>query len=185
MEEAGPAGVDSTLIFENSDNMMELPIIKYDQKQVWKTRNKKVQISLAPGLFCDCHCKAGHHRPDHINFLWGLRGSFECQVVLWLARVTKQIFPFYVNELLFCWTNTYIASQVSATMLWDSSIHDSVFLNRVTQSHERVYLILKVSSLKTCRTTSKREFEGSKKLESRTDLAILPSLTLLAGKRFH
>ena len=45
MEEAGPAGVDSTLIFENSDNMMELPIIKYDQKQVWKPRNKKVQIS--------------------------------------------------------------------------------------------------------------------------------------------
>ena len=45
MEEAGPAGVDSTLIFENSDNMMELPIIKYDQKQVWKRRNKKVQIS--------------------------------------------------------------------------------------------------------------------------------------------
>ena len=35
MEEAGPAGVDSTLIFENSDNMMELPVIKYDQKQVW------------------------------------------------------------------------------------------------------------------------------------------------------
>ena len=47
MEEAGPAGVDSTLIFENSDNMMELPIIKYDQKQVWKPRNKKVQVSLA------------------------------------------------------------------------------------------------------------------------------------------
>lgn len=66
MEEAGPAGVDSTLMFENSDNMMELPIIKYDQKQV------------------------------------------------------------------------------SATVLWDSSIHDSVFLNRVTQSNERVYLILKV-----------------------------------------
>ena len=34
MEEAGPAGVDSTITFENSDNMMELPIIKYDQKQV-------------------------------------------------------------------------------------------------------------------------------------------------------
>ena len=47
MEEAGPAGVDSTLIFENSDNMMELPIIKYDQKQVWKRRYKKLQISLA------------------------------------------------------------------------------------------------------------------------------------------
>lgn len=66
MEEGGPAGVDSTLVFENSDHMMELPIINYDQKQV------------------------------------------------------------------------------SATVLWDSSIHDSVFLNRVTQSHERVYLILKI-----------------------------------------
>ena len=35
MDEGGPAGVDSTLTFENSDNMMELPIINYDQKQVW------------------------------------------------------------------------------------------------------------------------------------------------------
>ena len=34
MEEAGPAGVDSNLLFENSDNMMELPVIKYDQKQI-------------------------------------------------------------------------------------------------------------------------------------------------------
>ena len=34
MEEGGPAGVDSTLTFENSDNMMELPVINYDQKQV-------------------------------------------------------------------------------------------------------------------------------------------------------
>ena len=34
MEEGGPAGVDSTLVFENSDHMMELPIINYDQKQV-------------------------------------------------------------------------------------------------------------------------------------------------------
>ena len=34
MEQGGPAGVDSTLTFENSDNMMELPIINYDQKQV-------------------------------------------------------------------------------------------------------------------------------------------------------
>ena len=34
MEEAGPAGVETTLTFENADNMMELPIIKYDQKQV-------------------------------------------------------------------------------------------------------------------------------------------------------
>lgn len=42
--------------------------------------------------------------------------------------------------------NAFIDLQVSATVLWDSSIHDSVFLNRVTQSHERVYLILKVSN---------------------------------------
>ena len=34
LEEGGPAGVDSTLTYENSDNMVELPIIKYDQKQV-------------------------------------------------------------------------------------------------------------------------------------------------------
>ena len=86
MEEAGPAGVDSTLIFENSDNMMELPIIKYDQKQVWKPRNKKVQISWA---LCSAAVTAKLVTIDHMNFLWDLRGSFECQVLLWLVRVTK------------------------------------------------------------------------------------------------
>ena len=34
--------------------------------------------------------------------------------------------------------------QVSATVSWDSSIHDSVYLNRVTPANERVYLIVKV-----------------------------------------
>ncbi|XP_060077900.1 kinesin-like protein KIF13B [Ylistrum balloti] len=33
--------------------------------------------------------------------------------------------------------------QVCAVASWDSSIHDSPYLNRVTQSNERVYLILK------------------------------------------
>ena len=71
-------------------------------------------------------------------------------------------------------------------MLWDSSIHDSVYLNRVTQSHERVYLILKVRSLKKlAELPASVNFEGSMELESRTDLAMLPALTLLAGKRFR
>ena len=34
-------------------------------------------------------------------------------------------------------------AQVCAVVSWDSSIHDSVHLNRVTPSNERVYLILK------------------------------------------
>jgi hypothetical protein len=34
VDDACPAGVDSTLSFENPDNMISLPIIKYDQKQV-------------------------------------------------------------------------------------------------------------------------------------------------------
>lgn len=43
--EAGPAGVDSILLFENSDNMMELPIMKYDQKQVGnKLLNHRVTL---------------------------------------------------------------------------------------------------------------------------------------------
>ena len=33
--------------------------------------------------------------------------------------------------------------QVLAIVSWDSSIHDSPHLNRVTQANERVYLILK------------------------------------------
>ena len=35
---------------------------------------------------------------------------------------------------------------VTAVVSWDSSIHDSVHLNRVTPNNERVYLILKVIS---------------------------------------
>ena len=38
----------------------------------------------------------------------------------------------------------YDQKRVTATASWDSSIHDSVLLNRVTQPNERVYLILKV-----------------------------------------
>ncbi|XP_048590057.1 kinesin-like protein KIF13B isoform X2 [Nematostella vectensis] len=64
-EDAGAAGVDTTLSFENPDNMVELPIIKYDQKQV------------------------------------------------------------------------------SATTSWDSSIHDSIYMNRITSANERIYLIVK------------------------------------------
>lgn len=35
--------------------------------------------------------------------------------------------------------------QVSAVCSWDSSIHDSVHLNRVTSSNERIYLIVKAT----------------------------------------
>ncbi|KAM9783257.1 kinesin-like protein KIF13A [Neosynchiropus ocellatus] len=35
--------------------------------------------------------------------------------------------------------------QVSALCSWDSSIHDSVHLNRVTSPHERIYLIVKAT----------------------------------------
>ncbi|XP_056377217.1 kinesin-like protein KIF13A isoform X3 [Hyla sarda] len=35
--------------------------------------------------------------------------------------------------------------EVSATASWDSAIHDSVYLNRVTPQNERIYLIVKVT----------------------------------------
>ncbi|XP_048363601.1 kinesin-like protein KIF13A isoform X2 [Sphaerodactylus townsendi] len=35
--------------------------------------------------------------------------------------------------------------EVSATAAWDSSVHDSVHLNRVTPQHERIYLIVKIT----------------------------------------
>lgn len=35
--------------------------------------------------------------------------------------------------------------QVSAVCSWDSSIHDSVHLNRITSSNERIYLIVKAT----------------------------------------
>lgn len=34
--------------------------------------------------------------------------------------------------------------QVSTLVAWDSSVHDSIHLNRVTPASERVYLIVKV-----------------------------------------
>lgn len=49
MEEGGPAGVDSTLTFENSDNMVELPIINYDQKQVCNHHSRH-SWTLGPGI---------------------------------------------------------------------------------------------------------------------------------------
>ena len=38
----------------------------------------------------------------------------------------------------------YDQLRVTAFASWDSSMHDSVYLNRVTQNNERIYLILKV-----------------------------------------
>ena len=38
----------------------------------------------------------------------------------------------------------YDQQKVTAYASWDSSMHDSVYLNRVTQNNERVYLVLKV-----------------------------------------
>ena len=39
----------------------------------------------------------------------------------------------------------YDQQKVMAYASWDSSMHDSVFLNRVTQNNERIYLIIKVA----------------------------------------
>ena len=41
----------------------------------------------------------------------------------------------------------YDQKRVTATASWDSSVHDSVYLNRVTPNTERVYIILKVRTL--------------------------------------
>ena len=34
--------------------------------------------------------------------------------------------------------------QVGTLVAWDSSVHDSIHLNRVTPNNERIYLIVKV-----------------------------------------
>lgn len=39
----------------------------------------------------------------------------------------------------------FLLPQLSAVCSWDSSIHDSVHLNRVTSSNERIYLIVKAT----------------------------------------
>lgn len=48
---------------------------------------------------------------------------------------------------------------VTAVVSWDSSIHDSVHLNRVTPSNERVYLIIKVISLEVFLASGDRVLE--------------------------
>lgn len=47
-----------------------------------------------------------------------------------------------------CWSRhcaLLITHQVSVVCSWDSSIHDSVHLNRITSPNERIYLIAKVT----------------------------------------
>lgn len=41
--------------------------------------------------------------------------------------------------------HTHDYSQVSAVCSWDSSIHDSIHLNRITVPNERIYLIVKAT----------------------------------------
>lgn len=36
------------------------------------------------------------------------------------------------------------SDEISALAIWDSSMHNSQYLNRLTQPNERIYLILKV-----------------------------------------
>lgn len=45
----------------------------------------------------------------------------------------------------FCPDFFFLLPQLSAVCSWDSSIHDSVHLNRVTSSNERIYLIVKAT----------------------------------------
>ncbi len=52
-----------------------------------------------------------------------------CLCLLLLGKYCIQQFQFHL--------------QVCAIVSWDSSIHDSLYLNRVTPANERVYLILK------------------------------------------
>lgn len=48
------------------------------------------------------------------------------------------------NVIVICVLISFIP-QVSAVCSWDSSIHNSVHLNRVTSSNERIYLIVKAT----------------------------------------
>ena len=41
-------------------------------------------------------------------------------------------------------SETSYGAQVAVMLSWDSSVHDSVHLNRVTPANERIYLIVKV-----------------------------------------
>lgn len=40
----------------------------------------------------------------------------------------------------------YDQQKMTAFASWDSSMHDSVYLNRVTQNNEKIYLVIKVST---------------------------------------
>uniref|UniRef100_A0A452QKI1 Kinesin family member 13A n=1 Tax=Ursus americanus TaxID=9643 RepID=A0A452QKI1_URSAM len=50
-----------------------------------------------------------------------------------------------LNAGSFLCPQPFSCSQVSATASWDSSVHDSVHLNRVTPQNERIYLIVKTT----------------------------------------
>lgn len=64
------------------------------------------------------------------------------EIYLVTARIdflSRRCLVAYSCPLTFCY------SQVSATASWDSSVHDSVHLNRVTPQNERIYLIVKTT----------------------------------------
>lgn len=58
-----------------------------------------------------------------------------------ILTLCKQLWS-YVNKKK---PTTLLIHQVSAVCSWDSSIHDSVHLNRVTSPNERIYLIIKAT----------------------------------------
>ena len=43
----------------------------------------------------------------------------------------------------------YDQQRMTAFASWDSSMHDSVYLNRATQNNERIYLVVKVRPVNT------------------------------------
>uniref|UniRef100_F6V993 Uncharacterized protein n=1 Tax=Ciona intestinalis TaxID=7719 RepID=F6V993_CIOIN len=54
-------------------------------------------------------------------------------------------FTYYMfNDIIILIITSQYRGHVSAITSWDSSMHDSIFLNRVTPSGERVYIIVKV-----------------------------------------
>lgn len=71
--------------------------------------------------------------------------DFKCQYKIELKFDDCRCLHIWII-LLFDYDSTLfvVVYQVCTLVSWDSSVHDSIHLNRVTPNNERVYLIIKV-----------------------------------------
>lgn len=134
------AGINSILPKEHGSQFFYLPIIRHSDEQVglhvFFSANHRV---FGWGLVEIKPWRRSLRRPEK---------SYLCIPLCFISRA--DVTPVLVSgswsrESSSAAATRLLPLQVCALCSWDSSIHDSVHLNRVTPPHERIYLIVKAA----------------------------------------